>query len=134
MARIRTRTLTALAVLGGILHVGVARAQQPKPAVAAQQPKPAVPAPQPKPAAKPAAPANIEKTIRTAFYALTMTTQTALLPAPPTPTTRIDRASGRRRRRIQAGTATSRRAAMSTTRIATTARARVGAHAGTQGV
>ena len=38
---------------------------------------------QPRPAAKPAArPANTEKTVRTAFYTFTMTTQPSLLPAP----------------------------------------------------
>jgi hypothetical protein len=69
VTRLPLRALAALAILGMVVHVGVVRAQQPKPAAA-------------KPAAKPAAPANPEKSIRTAFYTLTMTTQPALLPAP----------------------------------------------------
>jgi hypothetical protein len=59
------RALAALLLLGPALNVAAARAQQARPAQ-----KPAAP------------PANTEKTLRTAFYTLTMTTQPGLLPAP----------------------------------------------------
>jgi len=52
-------------VFGLALSIAAARAQQPRPA-----PKPAAP------------PADTEKTVRTAFYTFTMTTQPGLLPAP----------------------------------------------------
>ena len=61
--------LTAVAALVVTMNVGVGRAQQAPPAA--------------KPAAKPAArSANTQKSIRTAFYTFTMTTQPGLLPAP----------------------------------------------------
>jgi len=59
------RALAALLLLGLALNIAAARAQQARPAQ-----KPAAP------------PANTEKTLRTAFYTFTMTTQPGLLPAP----------------------------------------------------
>jgi hypothetical protein len=59
------RALAALLLLGLAFNIAAARAQQARPA-----PKPAAPSP------------NTEKTVRTAFYAFTMTTQPGLLPAP----------------------------------------------------
>src|SRR5690349_8339860 len=65
----RTRALATLIAAGLALNIVAARAQQARPA--------------PKPAPKPApAPATTEKTIRSAFYAFTMTSQPGLLPAP----------------------------------------------------
>jgi aldose sugar dehydrogenase len=65
----RTRALAALITLGLALNMTAVRAQQGRPAA--------------QPAAKPARPpANTEKTVRTAFYTFTMTTQPGLLPAP----------------------------------------------------
>ena len=63
----RTRALATLIGAALALHVVSVDAQQARPA--------------PKPASKPAA-ANTEKTIRSAFYTFTMTTQPGLLPAP----------------------------------------------------
>ena len=63
------RALATLIVLGLALNTIAVGAKQARPAA--------------KPAAKPAAPpAKTEKTVRTAFYAFTMTTQPGLLPAP----------------------------------------------------
>ena len=59
------RALAALLLLGLALNIAAVRAQQARPAR-----KPAAP------------PANTEKTLRTAFYTFTMTTQPGLLPAP----------------------------------------------------
>ena len=65
MTRLRARALAALLLFGPALTITAAFAQQARPAA--------------KPAARPA---NIEKTLKTAFYSLTMTTQPGLLPAP----------------------------------------------------
>ena len=65
MTTLKVRALAALLLFGPALNIPAALAQQARPAA--------------KPAARPA---NIEKTIKTAFYALTMTTQPGLLPAP----------------------------------------------------
>lgn len=66
---LRTRALATLVAVGLAMNVIAGRAEQAKPA--------------PKPAPKPASPpANTEKTVRTAFYTFTMTTQPGLLPAP----------------------------------------------------
>jgi len=62
---LRVRALAVLLLFGLALNIAAVRAQQARPAA--------------KPAARPA---NIEKAVRTAFYALTMTTQPRLLPAP----------------------------------------------------
>jgi len=61
---LRLRALATLTVLGLALNTITTGAQQARPAP------------------KPAAPANTQKTVRTAFYAFTMTTQPGLLPAP----------------------------------------------------
>jgi hypothetical protein len=62
---LKVRALAVLLLFGLALNIAAVRAQQARPAA--------------KPAARPA---NIEKAVRTAFYALTMTTQPRLLPAP----------------------------------------------------
>jgi hypothetical protein len=62
---LRKRALAAVAALGLALNITAVRAQQPRPAA-----KPAAP------------PATTEKSIRTAFYTFSMTTQPRMLPAP----------------------------------------------------